>query len=71
MGRLANERHVHFIYFPDFIAHWNEQPAELKQLCNDIGEPYGYTGINVFYVYFVQYWTHIEAGIDRRAYQTG
>lgn len=62
MGKIANERHVHFHYAQIFIEHYREQTPALKQLCHDIGQPYGYSAMNVFYVFFFQYHAHRTGG---------
>ena len=69
MGRVEHERHVHFNYFPELVDHYKEQTEEFKEVCNTIGREYGYSGLDIFYIWFVQYWSHNEAGIDRRGYR--
>lgn len=69
MGRIANERHVHFKYTPEFITHWKNQSEEFQTLCTNIGAPFGYSGQNVFLVFFVQYMTHQESGNERVAFE--
>ena len=68
MAKGSNDRHIHFNYFPEFIEHWEQQPQEMKTLCDSLGKEHGYTGINVFYILFIQYWTHKEGNITRRSY---
>lgn len=50
MGRIGFERHVHFNYDPKFIEFWEDQSDTFKNQLEAWGEPYGYTGINIFYI---------------------
>ncbi len=61
MGRIKHERLVKFRYFPELIAHWEEQTPEFKTLCIEFGEPYGYSGQNVFLLFFLSYYSHQTA----------
>lgn len=70
MGRIAHERHIHFYYTPAFLEHWAKQTPEFKQLCEDTGRNDGYTGINVFYCFFHQYWAHKLSGVTRKEYKS-
>ena len=68
MGRTGHERQLRFDYFPEFIEHWNNQSDDFKELCENYGKKVGYTGINVFYVFIWQYWTHKLSDIDRKSW---
>ncbi len=70
MGKKSIERTIHFYYIPEFIAHWKEQTNEMKILCDSIGEPYGYSGMNVFYCFFFQYHAHRTGNVDRYPFLT-
>ena len=50
MGRLTNERKVHFNYSIPFLEVWQQQSQEMKNWCEALGQPYGYTGQNTFFV---------------------
>lgn len=50
MGRLNHERHIHYRYSPLVQEYWSYQTEEFKQICDDVGKEYGYTGINIFYI---------------------
>lgn len=54
MAKLSLERKIHFDYSPPFVAYWNYQSQEFKNLCDELGRPYGYSGMNVFYCYLFQ-----------------
>ena len=69
MGRINNERKVHFFYGPKFIEHWNNQSEEFRELCNKIGKENGYSGQNIFYTYLYQYWAHKISGIIRKDFK--
>jgi len=69
MGRVTGERKIHFHYTPEFIAHWNEQSQDFKDLCNELGRLHGYTGHNIFYTYYLLHHAHLEAGKDIKYYQ--
>ena len=64
MGRINHERHIHFYYHPLFIQHWNEQNETFKNICRDLGEPYGYSGMNVFYIWLFIWLQYYWAGMD-------
>lgn len=69
MGKKCIERRIHFHYNQAFIDHWNEQTQEFKDLCINAGAPYGYSGQNIFYTFFFQYWAHEESGEERLEYR--
>lgn len=68
MGRISHDRTLHFDYWPLFIEHWRGLSPEFKQLCEDIGKPYGYSGMNVFYSFFLQFWAHEFSEIPHLVY---
>ncbi len=70
MGKLAIEGQVPFLYTAEFIEHFKNQPNEMKTLCNDIGKDYGYSAMNVFYIFILQYWSHDQAGTVRKSYKS-
>ena len=55
MGRINNDRKIHFNYTPDFLYYWSLQTQELKDKCDEIGKPYGYSAMNVFYMWLIYY----------------
>ena len=69
MGKISHDRHIHFPYFPEFIEHWKIQPPELKAKCREIGQPYGYSGMNVFFIWFLLYFSHNTAGITFKEFK--
>ena len=70
MVKVAFERNIHFKYSPEFITHWNEQSQEMKDYCDNLGQQYGYSAMNVFYTFIYQYWAHKESGIARKAFSS-
>ena len=69
MGRVNFERHIHFVYTKKFVAHYKKQTQDFKNKCDEIGKPFGYSGMNVFYCFFYQYWTFELAGKTRPPYE--
>ncbi|MEE8341915.1 MAG: hypothetical protein V3R52_07445 [Candidatus Neomarinimicrobiota bacterium] len=65
MGRLAQERKVHLVYYPELVAHYKEQTQECKDYCASVGEPYGYSSMNVFFFFFYNYWLHQLSEVPR------
>lgn len=70
MGRITGEGHVHFRYTPGLIAHWKNQSQEFRDYCDELGRLHGYSGMNIFFTYFIQYWTHEISGKERKAYKS-
>jgi len=69
VGIVSLERKIHFNYTPEFVEHWNEQNAEFKELCDTVGRPHGFSGQNIFYIFYLLYHGHREAGIDQKYYE--
>ena len=51
MGKVNIDRQVHFSYGPKLLYWWGQQPESIKEKFNEVGEPYGYSGMEVFYLY--------------------
>lgn len=59
MARVTLEKKIHFYYDEIIVELWNQQTEEFKQICEDVGRPKGYTGINTF-VLFLNNWAMFE-----------
>jgi len=70
MGRTAAERHIHFNYTKEFIEVWKAQNQTMKDLCEEVGKPYGYTGQNVFYCLLHRYLVQKYSGNPTKFWQT-
>lgn len=55
MSKISFERHIHFKYTPTFVEVWKQQPTALKTLLNTVARPFGYSGMNVFFVLVILY----------------
>lgn len=68
MGRTAFERLIHISYSQNTIDYWQTQPEEFKTRCDNIGKPFGYTGINVFVMFLYAYALVVKGEIKYRAF---
>lgn len=55
MGRKNADRHISFNYDPKIVAIYDSQTEQFKTKCEELGAPYGYTGMNVFYTWYFWY----------------
>lgn len=64
MTTRSFDRHIHINYRPEFVEIWNDAPQEIKNICENMGEPYGYSGQNVFYFVMLLYACHSLGNLD-------
>lgn len=58
MGRTRLENQVKFFYTPEIIAGWNKLTDEQKEIFNQKGREFGYSGMNVFLVTLIVYFSY-------------
>ena len=53
MGRIEHDRVVRFQYYDGLLAYYNSQCQEFKDICNQVGQQAGYTGLNAFFFFLI------------------
>lgn len=51
MGKIDIEGHITISYMDIVVDLWRQQTPELKDILDEIGRPFGYSGMNVLYYY--------------------
>lgn len=70
MGKIRIERNVGIKYDQNLVDYWNIQNETFKNKCIEIGKPYGYSGMNVFYFFLLQYAMESKVGLDYKEFET-
>lgn len=52
MGKIKHDRKIHYDYDPELIALYNGLPEHTKSEMRAYGKPYGYSGLNIFFISF-------------------
>lgn len=68
MAIKIKERRITIYYQLDFVELWRDQVDEFKSICESIGRPYGYSGMNVFYFFLCVYFLVIYGGMTLRPF---
>lgn len=53
MGKIAQPRNKHVNYIVPLTKLWRLQTDTFQEKCREVGKPYGYSGMNVFYFYLL------------------
>ncbi len=65
MARIRIGHNVKFKYSPNFIECYKGLPQWFKTWCEELGKPFGYSGMNVFYTFFLFYrWVKVNGLYD-------
>lgn len=52
MGKIEHDRNIHFEYTKEFIEFWKSQTREYKDTLDEGARPYGYSGMEIFFILF-------------------
>ena len=69
MGRINNDRKIHFAYEPEFIEWYKSCCESFKVECARIGAPTGFSSMNVAYVVYMQYILQVNTTYTPTPYQ--
>lgn len=70
MGQLKTYHHIKFTYNSAFIALWKSMSQPTKDAFELIGKPFGYSGMNSFFIFLHIYATWTQTGVIDTQWRT-